>query len=81
VQSSWSASVFLWIIIQCRSSIFKFVAPYRYFLSDENVLAVNTHSPAMNLALTHSFCLQKSDHRTNLKLGIIFHHTNHFVRL
>jgi hypothetical protein len=26
-------------------------------------------------------CLQKSDHHEDLKLGIIFNHTGHFVRL
>jgi hypothetical protein len=43
VQGHRYASVFLWIIIQNHSAIFIFVAPYRHFLSDENILAVNTH--------------------------------------
>jgi hypothetical protein len=53
----WSASVSLWIIIQCRSA--------------KDILTANTHWPAMNLALTRSFCLQESDHRADLKLGIL----------
>jgi hypothetical protein len=42
VQGPLSASVFLWIIIQCCFAIFKFVEPHRYFPSVENVVALNT---------------------------------------
>jgi hypothetical protein len=33
---------------------------------------------AMSLALTQYFCLQNSDNRADLKLGITFHHISHF---
>jgi hypothetical protein len=39
----WSVRLFLWIIIQYRSAIFKFVTPHRHFLSAEDVLLINTH--------------------------------------
>jgi hypothetical protein len=57
--------VFIWIITQSRSAISKFAAPHRHFLSAGNVLAVNTHYPAINLALSHFFCSQKSITRTS----------------
>jgi hypothetical protein len=59
--------------------IFTFVAPHRRFLSAGNFLTVSIHSPAMNLALTHSFCLLKSDYCADLKVAMIFSHTGHFV--
>jgi hypothetical protein len=81
VWGPWSVFVFFWIIIQCRSAILKFVAPHRHFLLAKNVLPVNARYPMMNLALTHSCCLPKSEHHMDLKLGIVFSLTGHFVWL
>jgi hypothetical protein len=75
----WSASVFLWIVSQCRLAIFKFLVPHRHFLWAENILGVNT-----NLwwnSLTHTFRLQKFDHHEDPKFGIIFNSTCYFVHL
>jgi hypothetical protein len=44
-----------------------FVGPHRHWILAENILAINTHYPAMNLALTHS-CLQKCNYHTDLNL-------------
>jgi hypothetical protein len=43
VRGPWSASVFLCIIIQCRSAVLKFVATHGLFISDEDGLTANTH--------------------------------------
>jgi hypothetical protein len=79
VQSSWSGSVFSVSSFSAIWLIFKIDAPHRHLLSAENVMAANIHYASMNFTLTHSFCLQKSEHCTDLKLGMIFNETSHFV--
>jgi hypothetical protein len=59
VQVPWSASVYLWIIIQYCLAIFKFVAPHRHFLLAENILAISTHEPMMNLGSDSLLLLAK----------------------
>jgi hypothetical protein len=72
--------VFLWFIIQCHSGIFKFVATTQtltFFWKHSG----RKHSVTCDGSHSHSFCLQKSDHRTDLELGTIFNHTGHFLCL
>jgi hypothetical protein len=77
VQGTWSASVFLWVIIQCRSAIFKFATPHRHFQLKEFWL----YSLICHESHSLSFCLIKSDHRGELNFGISFNRTGHFVHL
>jgi hypothetical protein len=77
VQDPWSAYVSLWIIIQCHLANFKFVALQRHFLSAENILAVNTRYPVINLADSLLLLARiRLPHRPQ-----IFNQINHFVRL
>jgi hypothetical protein len=39
-------------LIQCCSAIFKYVGPHRHFVSAKNLLALNTHWPVTNLAVS-----------------------------
>jgi hypothetical protein len=71
-----STSAFLSIIIQRHSIIFKCVAPQRHNLLAENVLDACNDSHSYSL-----FLFAKTDHCRNLKLGIIFNHTAHFVHM
>jgi hypothetical protein len=65
VRGPRSACVFLWIIIQYRLAVFKF-GRWHSLICDESL---------------YKSCLQGSDHSTDLRLGIIFIDTGHFVRL